>query len=85
MQRRMTGAISPQLADATPVLDSEEDTALPTGMDLSGVVGLRDYALIAVMTYSFAPPVPSMITTRGKSADGSACARKTAHGAAEPI
>jgi site-specific recombinase XerD len=38
----------------TPVLSSEEATALLTGMDVSSVVGLRDRALIAVMTYSFA-------------------------------
>jgi integrase/recombinase XerD len=39
---------------ATPVLSSEEATALLTGMDISTVVGLRDRALIAVMTYTFA-------------------------------
>jgi integrase/recombinase XerD len=38
----------------TPVLSSEEATALLTGMDVSTVVGLRDRALIAVMTYTFA-------------------------------
>jgi site-specific recombinase XerD len=38
----------------TPVLSSEEATALLQGMDVSSVVGLRDRALIAVMTYSFA-------------------------------
>jgi len=38
----------------TPVLSSEETTALLAGMDVSSVVGLRDRALIAVMTYSFA-------------------------------
>jgi site-specific recombinase XerD len=38
----------------TPVLSSEEATALLTGMDVSTVVGLRDRAIIAVMTYSFA-------------------------------
>jgi site-specific recombinase XerD len=38
----------------TPVLSSEEATALLGGMDVSTVVGLRDRAIIAVMTYSFA-------------------------------
>ncbi len=38
----------------TPVLSSEEATALLTRMDVSTVVGLRDRALIAVMTYTFA-------------------------------
>jgi integrase/recombinase XerD len=38
----------------TPVLSSEEATALLEGMDVSSVVGLRDRALIAVMTYTFA-------------------------------
>ena len=39
---------------ATPVLSSEEARELLTGMNVSTVVGLRDRALIAVMTYSFA-------------------------------
>src|SRR6202047_3802303 len=38
----------------TPVLSSEEATALLEGMDTSTVVGLRDRAIIAVMTYTFA-------------------------------
>jgi integrase/recombinase XerD len=38
----------------TPVLSSEEATALLNGMDVSSVVGLRDRAVIAVMTYTFA-------------------------------
>src|ERR1700726_4905450 len=38
----------------TPVLSSEEATALLAGMDVSSVVGLRDRAIIAVMTYTFA-------------------------------
>jgi integrase/recombinase XerD len=38
----------------TPVLSSEEASALLCGMDISSVVGLRDRAIIAVMTYSFA-------------------------------
>jgi site-specific recombinase XerD len=38
----------------TPVLSSEEATALLGGMDVSTVVGLRDRAIIAVMTYTFA-------------------------------
>jgi integrase/recombinase XerD len=36
------------------VLSSEEATALLTGMDISTVVGLRDRAVIAAMTYTFA-------------------------------
>src|SRR5580704_15328212 len=40
---------------ATPVLSSEEATALLTGMNVSTIVGLRDRAIIAVMTYTFAP------------------------------
>ena len=39
---------------STPVLSSEEATALLKDMDVSTVVGLRDRALIAVMTYTFA-------------------------------
>jgi hypothetical protein len=39
---------------STPVLPSEEATALLAGMDVSAVVGLRDRAVIAVMTYTFA-------------------------------
>ena len=35
---------------STPVLSSEEATALLTGMDVSSVVGLRDRAVIALMT-----------------------------------
>jgi site-specific recombinase XerD len=38
----------------TPVLSSEEATAPLTGIDVSTVVGLRDRAIIAVMTYTFA-------------------------------
>jgi site-specific recombinase XerD len=38
----------------TPVLSSEEATALLKDMNVSTVVGLRDRAIIAVMTYSFA-------------------------------
>lgn len=36
------------------MLSTEEATALLAGMDVSTVVGLRDRALIAVMTYTFA-------------------------------
>ncbi len=36
------------------MLSSEEATALLAGMDVSSVVGLRDRAIIAVMTYTFA-------------------------------
>jgi integrase/recombinase XerD len=39
---------------STPVLSSEEATTLLAGMDVSHVVGLRDRAIIAVMTYTFA-------------------------------
>lgn len=39
---------------ATPVLSSEEASDLLKGMDVSTVVGLRDRAIIAVMTYTFA-------------------------------
>jgi integrase/recombinase XerD len=39
---------------ATRVISSAEATALLEGMDVSHVVGLRDRALIAVMTYAFA-------------------------------
>ena len=39
---------------STKVLSSEEATALLTNMDVTTVVGLRDRALIAVMTYTFA-------------------------------
>lgn len=38
----------------TPVLSSEEATALLAGMNVSTVVGLRDRAIIGVMTYTFA-------------------------------
>jgi integrase/recombinase XerD len=38
----------------TPMLSSEEATALLTDMDVSTVVGVRDRAIIAVMTYTFA-------------------------------
>jgi integrase/recombinase XerD len=38
----------------TPVLPSEEASALLAGMNVSSVVGLRDRAIIAVMTYTFA-------------------------------
>ena len=38
----------------TPALSSEEASALLKGMDVSTVVGLRDRAIIAVMTYTFA-------------------------------
>jgi integrase/recombinase XerD len=37
-----------------PVLSSEEASALLNGMSVSSVVGLRDRALDAVMTYTFA-------------------------------
>jgi site-specific recombinase XerD len=39
---------------STPVLSSEEARDLLKGMDVSNVVGLRDRAVIAVMTYTFA-------------------------------
>ena len=37
----------------TPALSSEETTALPGGLDPSTLAGLRDRALIVVMTYTF--------------------------------
>ena len=39
---------------STPVLSSEEATALLEDMDVSTVVGLRDRAIVAVMAYTFA-------------------------------
>ena len=39
---------------ATPVLSSDEATSLLADMDVSTVVGMRDRAVIAVMTYTFA-------------------------------
>ena len=44
---------------STPVLSSEDATALLTGMYVSTVVGLHDRAIIAVMTYIFARVGPS--------------------------
>ena len=38
---------------STPVLSSEEARELLQGMDVSSVVGLRDRAIIATMTYTF--------------------------------
>src|ERR1017187_9962831 len=38
---------------STPMLSSEEATALLKDMDVSTVVGLRDRAIVAVMTYTF--------------------------------
>jgi integrase/recombinase XerD len=38
----------------TPVLSSEEATALLEGMEVSTLVGLRNQAIIAVMIYTFA-------------------------------
>ena len=67
----------------TPVLSSEEASALLAGMDVSTVVGLRDRAIIAVMTYSFARVSAVVrlkwrITIRRKNAGGCASATKTA-------
>src|SRR5271167_496373 len=67
----------------TPVLSSEEATALLTGMDVSSVVGLRDRAIIAVMTYTFARVGAVVALTvedyyAQKNAGGSGSARKTA-------
>lgn len=39
---------------STPVLSSEEATELLRGMDTSAPIGLRDRAMIAAMTYTFA-------------------------------
>jgi hypothetical protein len=60
---------------------SEEATALLTGMDVSTVVGLRDRAIIAVVTYTFARVGavvrwPSRTTFRRKNAGGSDCTKK---------
>jgi integrase/recombinase XerD len=38
------------VSKGAPVLSSEEATALLAGMDVSTVVGLRDRAIIAVMS-----------------------------------
>ena len=38
----------------TPVLNADEARTLLDSIDISTVVGLRDRALIALMTYSFA-------------------------------
>jgi integrase/recombinase XerD len=48
------------------VLSSGEATALLAGMNVSSVVGLRDRAVIAVMTYTFArvSAVVSFSTTK---------------------
>jgi site-specific recombinase XerD len=40
--------------DKTPVLTTDEARVLLDSIDTSGVVGLRDRALIALMTYTFA-------------------------------
>lgn len=66
----------------TPVLSAEEATALLTGMDVSTVVGLRDRAIIAVTTYTFAR-VGAVVALGGedyfpqKNAGGCACTKKT--------
>jgi len=75
----------------TPVLSSEEATALLTGMDVSTVVGLRDRVIIAVMTYTFARVgavvalSPSRITFRRKNAGGCAFTRRTASSMKCPV
>jgi site-specific recombinase XerD len=66
----------------TPVLSSEEATALLTGMDVSTVVGLRDRAIIAVMTYTFARVGAVVALTvedyfRRRNAGGSGSTKKT--------
>ena len=67
----------------TPVLSSEEATALLAGMNVSSVVGLRDRAIIAVMTYTFARvgaviALKLRITTRRRNAGGFGSTRRTA-------
>ena len=68
----------------TPVLSSEEATALLTGMDVSTLVGLRDRAIIAVMGRTPSPASgpssrsPSRITFHKKNVGGCASTRKTA-------
>jgi site-specific recombinase XerD len=67
----------------TPVLSSEEATTLLTGMDVSTVVGLRDRAIVAVMTYTFARVGAVVALTvedyfSQKNAGGCGFTRKTA-------
>ena len=49
----------------TPVLSSEEATALLTGTGVSTAVGLRDRAIIAVMTYHVRPRGGRRLAGRG--------------------
>lgn len=68
---------------STPVLSSEEASELLKGMDISTVVGLRDRAIIAVMTYTFAR-VGAVVALAvedyfpQKNAGGSSSMKKTA-------
>ena len=67
---------------ATRVLSSEEATTLLTGMNVSTVVSLRDRAIIAVMTHTFARAVAVVALTAAdyfpqKKYWWSACTKKT--------
>jgi integrase/recombinase XerD len=68
----------------TTVLDTEQARQLLDSIDTSTLVGLRDRALISVMTFASpasAPwsPCASRTTTRRASAGGSGCTRKAAN------
>jgi site-specific recombinase XerC len=75
---------------STPVLSSEEATGLPENMDVSTAVGLRDRAIIAVMTYTFAR-VGAVVALNvedyyaQKNAGGCASAKKTVSSTKYPV
>ena len=67
------------------VLNAEQARRRLDSIDISTVIGLRDRALISVMTFAFArigavSPCASKTTTRRVSAGGSGCTRKAASG-----
>jgi site-specific recombinase XerC len=70
----------------TTVLDADQARKLLDSIDTSTVVGLRDRALISVMTFAFARiGAPSSLcasrtTTPRASASGSGCMKKAASG-----
>jgi Phage integrase, N-terminal SAM-like domain len=69
----------------TTVLTGEQARELLDSIDISTVVGLRDRALISVMTFAFAASAPSSpcasrTTTPRASAGGCVCLRKAASG-----
>jgi hypothetical protein len=80
---RRAAAATPTSKGVTSVLSSKEATALLSGMDVSTVVGLRDRAIIAVMTYTFAR-VGVVVSLNvedyysQKNVGGCACTRRTA-------